>query len=390
MAFLKKLQEQKDAKMKEMKAILDKAKTEERAMDEAEQNAFDKLEKEIADIKKTMEAEERAEAMNLHTKTTKESAKEELEERAFVDYVMKTVENRAGGQNLDFGSNGAIIPTSIVHKIIKEVKDRCPILARATVYHLKGKLMIPVYGATDAGDDITVSYSRDFEELTANAGKFKSIELDGFLIGALTLIGKQLETNSVFDTTAFIVAQMSEAIALFLEGELLKGTKDKMTGALSVKNAVTAASETAITADELITLQAKVKQVYQGNACWIMHPDTFLAVRLLKDANKRYLLQDDITGTFPHILLGKPIFLSDNMPKTAAGEKAVLYGDLSGLSVNIRENLEIQVLREKYATMHALGVVAWMEADSKVTDHQRMAVLQMAGTAATTTGDETA
>jgi HK97 family phage major capsid protein len=146
-----------------------------------------------------------------------------------------------------------------------------------------------------------------------------------------------------------------------------------------------------ITADELIALQAKVKQVYQGNACWIMHPDTFLAVKLLKDANKRYLLQDDITGTFPHILLGKPIFLSDNMPKTAAGEKAVLYGDLSGLSVNIREKLEIQVLREKYATMHALGVVAWMEADSKVTDHQRMAVLQMAGTAATATtaGDET-
>lgn len=31
-----------------------------------------------------------------------------------------------------------------------------------------------------------------------------------------------------------------------------------------------------------------------------------------------------------------------------------------------------------YATQHAIGVVAWMEVDSKVTDSQRMAVLKMA------------
>jgi HK97 family phage major capsid protein len=59
----------------------------------------------------------------------------------------------------------------------------------------------------------------------------------------------------------------------------------------------------------------------------------------------------------------------------AAGAKTVLYGDYSGLSVNMRENISVEVLREKYATQHAFGVVSWFEFDSKVTDNQKLAVL---------------
>ena len=69
------------------------------------------------------------------------------------------------------------------------------------------------------------------------------------------------------------------------------------------------------------------------------------------------------------------MYLSDNMPAVAASAKTILYGDMRGLSVNFRENISVEVLREKYATQHALGVVTWFEFDSKVTDNQRMAVL---------------
>ena len=149
------------------------------------------------------------------------------------------------------------------------------------------------------------------------------------------------------------------------------------TGALSTTTSMTAASATAVTADELITLQAKVKQRYQRNACWTMHPDTFTAIKKLKDGQNRYLLQDDFSGEFPYRLLGKPVYLSDNMPAMAASSKAILYGDYSGLSVNIREDISIEVLREKYATQHAIGVVGWFEFDAKVSDNRRLATLVM-------------
>ena len=82
-------------------------------------------------------------------------------------------------------------------------------------------------------------------------------------------------------------------------------------------------------------------------------------------------------GQFPYRLLGKPVYLSDNMPTIASGAKAVLYGDYSGLSVKISEELNVQVLLEKYATQHAIGIVGWMEIDSAVADAQKLAVLVM-------------
>ena len=55
----------------------------------------------------------------------------------------------------------------------------------------------------------------------------------------------------------------------------------------------------------------------------------------------------------------------------------MLYGDYSGLSVNFRENISVEVLREQFATKHAIGVISWFEFDAKVTDHQKLAVLSM-------------
>lgn len=384
MEFLKKMRENREEKVKALENVLNAAKTENRAMTAEEQASFDAIEKEIADIDKTIEAEERA-AKAKNTKETgdngaEQETQEELEERAFVKYVLGAaagLEERASELNLTMANNGAIVPTSIANKIIKKVKDISPILSRATVYYMTGELKVPVYGAS-SGHDVKVAYSDDFTELTADAGKFTSVDLKGYLVGALTLIGRKLKTNAMFNVTDFIVNYMAEEIAAFLEGELLNGTTSKMEGALSTTNEKTAAAAAAITADELIDLQAKVKQAFQSDACWIMHPETFTAVKKLKDGQSRYLLQDDFSGEFPYRLLGKPVFVSDNMPKIATGAKTVLYGDMSGLSVKIAEQLEIEVLREKYATQHAIGVVAWMEVDSKVTDSQRMAVLKMA------------
>ena len=384
MANLKALTEKRAEKQTEMERLLKLAETENRAMSGEETAAFDACEQEIRTIDETVAREERARGIadkpaptaGGKEKTVEERAAEE--ERAFADYVMgKTLELRTGEQNMTMGNNGAIIPTTIANKIIKAVKDRCPILTGATIYNVKGTLKVPVWGKANTTHDIAVGYQTEFTEITADAGAFTSVDLSGYLAGALTLIGKSVENNGSFSVVDFIVSQMAEEIAAFIEKELLIGTSSKATGALSTTTTVTTAAATAITADELIELQAKVKQVYQSRACWTMNPATFTAIKKLKDGNERYLLQDDVTGEFPYRLLGKPVYLSDNMPTVAASAKAILYGDYSGLSVNFRENISIEVLREKYATQHAIGVVSWFEFDSKVTDNQKLAVLVM-------------
>ena len=382
---LKGLTEQRAELVKQMKDMTSVAETEKRAFSEEEDKKFDDLDKQVKALDSTIEKMERARDLKLNTVTKEkheELKTEELEERAFANYIRRTcggenIEVRAGEQNMTMGNNGAIIPTTIANRIISTVKDICPIFSRATRYNVKGTLKVPVWGKANTTHDIAVGYQEEFTDITADSGKFSSVDLTGFLAGALTLIGKSVANNTQVDVVSFVITEMSKAIAEFLEKELLIGTANKAQGALSTTNTVTAASSTAITADELISTQASIKQAYQANACWIMHPDTFTAFRKLKDGNNRYLLQDDFTSEFPYRMLGKPVFVSDNMPKMEAGKKAVLYGDMTGLSVNMRENVEIQVLMEKYATQHAVGIVAWFEFDSKVTDNQKIVTVSM-------------
>ena len=380
MKNLKALLEKRAEYQQTMDSLVNTADTENRAMTEEEVAQFDAAEKELRAIDETIAREERARSITKKTAPTTEEERAAAEEQEFADYVMgKISEMRAGEQNVTMANNGAIIPTSIANRIIKAVKDRCPILRGATVYNVKGVLKVPVWGKANSTHDIAVGYQTEFTEITADAGRFTSVDLGGYLAGALTLIGRSVENNGSFSVVDFIVNQMADEIATWIEGQLLNGTgTNAAQGALNTTNVKTAAAAAAITADELIELQAKVKQAFQANACWTMHPETFAAVKKLKDRNDRYLLQDDITGAFPYRLLGKPVHLSDNMPQMAAGAKAILYGDYSGLSVNFRENISIEVLREKYATMHAIGVVSWFEFDAKVTDSQKLAVLQMA------------
>lgn len=379
MKNLKALLERRAELRNTMAALVDTADSEKRAMKEDEVQSFDAAEQELRAIDETLERENRARGIG-QGQSPDQSQRQTQEERAFADYVLgRSSELRADEQNVSMTNNGAIIPVTIADKIIKTVRDLCPILQRATVYRVKGVLRVPVWGKANGTHDITVGYQDEFTEIVADAGAFSSVELGGYLGGALTLIGRSVENNAAFSVTDFIVRQMGEEIAAWMEGQLLAGTgASQAQGALYTTNTLTAAGGAAITADELIELQASVKQVYQANACWTMHPTTFTAIKKLKDANNRYLLQDDITGEIPFRLLGKPVFLSDNMPRMEAGAKAVLYGDYSGLSVNLREDISIEVLREKYATQHAIGVVSWFEFDSRVTDNQRLAVLTMA------------
>ena len=96
----------------------------------------------------------------------------------------------------------------------------------------------------------------------------------------------------------------------------------------------------------------------------------------------RYLLQDDISLPFGKSLLGKPVYVSDNMPEIGAGNTVIYYGDMRGLATKFSEDVNIQVLREKYADQHAVGVVGWLEFDAKVEDAQKVARLVMGTTSA--------
>ena len=378
----KKLMEQRAALQAEMQQLLDTAQNEERAMNEEETTKFDELEGKIKAIDTTIKAEERARdlSLNVHSNEHHEELRAEeraaAEEQAFADYIRGVVSEKRADVNMTTGDNGAVIPASIANKIIKKVYDICPIYQLADRYNVAGTLSIPYYDESTSA--ITMTYATEFAELEAKAGKFTSIELKGFLAGALTKVSKSLINNSAFDIVNFVVNQMAENIARWIEGECLNGTSDKVDGISKATQVVTAAAAAAITGDELIDLQEQVPDSYQTSCIWIMNKATRSAIRKLKNSDGDYLLQKDATARWGYKLFGADVYCSDNMDKMAAGKTAVVDGDMSGLAVKVSEDINIEVLREKYATQHAVGVVGWLEMDAKIENQQKIAVLKMA------------
>lgn len=386
----KELNERKNDLITRAEETLNKAKEEKRELTEAEAEELAEIRDNVRRIMKTLELKgefDKMEGKALEkeglpkdeAKTEIEIEKEERalnEEKAFADYIRGVVTNERA-TNMTLTDNGAVIPTTIANRIIRKVYDISPILQRSTKYNVKGTLELPYYD--ESTQAITVAFATEFQELESNIGKLDSITLTGYLAGALSLVSRSLINNSQFDIVAFVVDVMAYDISRFIEDTLLNG-KGSVTGLSNLTNVKTTASATAITADELILAQGKVKDVYQNNAIWIMSPATRDAIRSLKDEMGRYLLQDDISLPFGKSLLGKPIYVSDNMPEMTAGKNAIYYGDMSGLATKFAEELSIQVLREKYATMHAVGVVGWIEFDSKVENAQKIVAVKMAGT----------
>ena len=334
----------------------------------------DPLQKEY-NVEKALYEAEKGKVPDVIPSTEKVLTDEEKEEKAFVNHITGVE------KTLSQGANGAIVPKSISNKIIETVKELSPIYARATVYNAKGELVIPSYGA-DGGSDVNAAYQgTEFAELTAAQGKFTSISLLNNAVGSLALISKQLINNTDIDVLTFTKNKVAKAFADFIEKEAIVGTgaTGHMTGVTLTTNLNTLLTKTlaGITADVLIDTQLLVPEVYQANACWLMNKTTFAALRKLKDGDNTYLLTKDFTTSFGWTLLGKPVFISENMPSVAASTVPIIYGDLSGLAIKLSKNVEIQVLVEKYATQNAIGIVGWAELDSKIENSQKFVGLKM-------------
>lgn len=378
MKNLKKLLERRAELKKQMDELVSKADGEERAMSEEETAAFDAAETEIRSIDATRAREERARGITEvqqpaehHEMTVEERAA--AEEQAFSDFIMgrTTAENRAGEIQLTQGNNGSIVPTTIANRIIKAVRDMVPFLSLADVVYTNGKLSVPVYGE-DSTNYIKADYVDEGTELTDNIGKFTTIDLTGFVLGALALVSNKLKDNTDLNVVDFVVNQVAEAIAEKLEKEFVIGTAGKITGITSATNGVTAASATAITYDELVSLKHSLKQRFRANARWIMNPATYTALCKLKDNNGQPYFKED-----EYKILGLPVIESDSMPAIAASAKAIVFANLSGYTIKATKSVEIQVLREKFSTKNMLGVLAFGEYDAKITDSKKFAVLTM-------------
>jgi HK97 family phage major capsid protein len=392
---LKALLEKRDSHRTEMRALSEKLVAETRAWTPEEETKFNELQAEVDGLTKTIEAiqatreadggtttdgegsEDGEEQRAIKEKADKKTAK--LERRAFGAFIRNTLSNPDEQRALTFGNNGAVVPKTIAAEIVKKAYDLSPIFKDVKTYRTKGTVTIPVYGVDDT-DDITVAFNDEMTALTAKQGKFTGVDLGSFLAGALAKISNSLINNTDIDVVDEVVTIMAEAFARFFEKQILVGTSGKTLGlsTLPAGQVVTSASLTAITADELITLKNKVKQAYRSGGYFVAHQDTITAIEKLKDGNEQYIFNPDARDGFAGRIFGYNVYASDNVPTIAAEAKVMYFVNPSeAAALRLAPDLELAILRERFADSHATGIVGWADFDTKLRNAQAAAVLQI-------------
>jgi HK97 family phage major capsid protein len=100
---------------------------------------------------------------------------------------------------------------------------------------------------------------------------------------------------------------------------------------------------------------------------WLMRPETFVALRKLKDADGKYILTPDVTEAGVFRLLGFPVIVTKRLPNNlgaANDETAVVLFDPAQIAVARDLAPSVKILTERYADydQQAIRVVARYDA----------------------------
>lgn len=363
---MKELIEKRNDLVDKMSDIVNTAKVENRAVTEDEAKQFNDCEAEIKNIDNTIEMEKKMENIenkgNVAPVSDKITDAKAKDEKVFANMI-RQIKNQDAPMTRADGS--VTIPQTIAQRIIDIVYATCPIFERSEHYNVKGTLVIPAEDGTNT--NLVMTYADEFTEAESSKVAIKSINLGEYLGRVLCKVSKSLVNNSQFDIVGYVINRMALAITKFLEHELLNGTEDKIEGLSGVTQEVETEGIGAVSGDDLIDTQEAILDEFQDPCIWIMSRNNRKAIRKLKDDVGRYLLNRDFEMKWGYELLGKPVYTTDQL-----GDDEIYYGDFTGLATKISEDMSLQVLNEKYADQHALGILAFVGVDSKVQNPQKI------------------
>lgn len=219
-------------------------------------------------------------------------------------------------------------------------------------------------------------------QLTFGDATFDQIIMDAHKLHVAIKVTEELLYDSAFNLEDYIIKQFGKALANAEEDAFINGDGvGKPLGLLAEEGGadvgVTAASATAITADEIINLIYSLKRPYRKNAKFMCNDQTLAAIRKLKDSTGQYLWQPSLQAGEPDRILGYAVMTSPYFPTIAGGKAAMAFGDFSYYNIGDRGTRSFAELKELFAGNGMVGFVAKERVDGKLVLPEAVKLLMM-------------
>lgn len=132
---------------------------------------------------------------------------------------------------------------------------------------------------------------------------------------------------------------------------------------------VTAASATAIAADEILDLIHSVDPAYRPNAGFMCHDNIVLHIRKLKDGNGQYLWASGLNAGQSDRLAGYPLTNNQHMQSSVAtATKTLIFGQLSKYKIRDVAGVRLIRLNERFADSDQVAFLSFSRHDGHLLD----------------------
>jgi HK97 family phage major capsid protein len=257
-----------------------------------------------------------------------------------------------------YGSLVKVLEQQVIYRRIANVMS---LGAFKTNIALESTIASATWGAEAAAIDETTP---QFAELIMQPRRLSAI-----VKSSIELIEDAPSRGAGFSVESIVSDQLGRAFALAEEQAFSVGTSGAnqprgiftYTAAGQIADGKTAASATAVTANELLDFVYSLPRQYreQKSTC-IVTSDAMLAlIRKLASPGTNtflsYLWQPSFQQGEPDRLSGIPIYATQYAPAIAASARVAVIGDFSRYHIGIRSNMSVKVLRELYAGNGQIG-----------------------------------
>lgn len=272
---------------------------------------------------------------------------------------------------------GYLVPDEFERTLVEALEEENVFRTLAHVIKTSsGDRKIPVVASKG-----TASWVDEEGAYTESDDAFSQVSIGAYKLGTMIKVSEELLADSVFDLEAYISKEFARRIGAREEESFFNGDgKGKPLGILAAAGGaevgVTAASATAITADEVIDLFYSLKAPYRKNAVWLLNDATVKQIRKLKDTTGQYLWQPSLVAGTPDTILGRPVKTSAFMPTAAAGAKTIAFGDFKYYWIADRQGRTFKKLSELYAANGQVGFMGTQRVDGKLILPEAIKVLQ--------------
>lgn len=393
---LMELYEKRNKAVADARAFLDSKRNESDILSEEDNATYTKMENSVMALAKEIERESRLTAIDAEmskptsspilSTPTKPQANEKPKTGVATDEYKQSMLNalrsnfRRINNVLQEGvdsDGGYLVPTEYDTRLIEGLTEENIIRKLATIIKTGAERKINIAASTPAA-----AWIDEGEALTFGDAKFDQINLDAHKLHVAVKVTEELLYDNVFNLETYILDKFARALANAEEDAFLNGDGvGKPLGIFAATGggqvAITTASATTITADEVINLIYSLKRPYRKNAAFITNDQTLAILRKLKDGNGAYIWQPSYQVGEPDSLLGYPVYTSAYVPTVTAGNPVMAFGDYSYYNIGDRGSRSFAELKELFAGNGMIGFVAKERVDGRLVLPEAVQILKM-------------